>query len=87
MWDQISPDDFFRRMAAAQGGGKGDAPDYSMIQTAGNDLAKKLIHYGLQTDQGAKTFGLGISTFNTKFNDGARFFNKTMKESGLLPFI
>lgn len=83
MWDQISPDEFFRRMAAAQGGsGGGDAPDYSMIQTAGNDLAKKLIHYGLQTDQGAKTFGLGISTFNTKVNDGARFFNKTMKESG-----
>jgi hypothetical protein len=84
MWDQINPDEFFRRMAAAQGGGGGggDAPDYSMIQTAGNDLAKKLIHYGLQTDQGAKTFGLGLSTFNTKFNDGARFFNKTMKESG-----
>ena len=83
MWDQISPDDFFRRMAAAQGGGGGgDPPNWDLVQTSGNQLAQKLVQYGLQTDQGAKTFGLGLSTFNTKFNDGARFFNKTMKETG-----
>jgi hypothetical protein len=63
------------------GGGRADF-NFDTLQTSGEKLADKLIEYGLRTDQGAKLFGVGLSTFNTKFNDGAHFFNKTIKESG-----
>jgi len=63
------------------GGGAGGI-DFDNIQTSGNKLADRLIEFGERSEKGSKLFGVGLSTFNTKLGDGARLFNKTIKESG-----